>query len=136
MKDWLEDLFNEYPTDQRSDMAIARLARVFSEQSDGTMRSAVDRYLLNEKWFPRVADLRPYVAQAAEDARGSIPLADEGAVIRYGRIISAESQPCSDDDLYLFEVERGSMPALDELHDYWEVVIDATGLRVEVAELK
>ena len=127
MKDWLEDLLDEYPTDQRSDKAIARLARVFSELPDGIMRSAVDRYLLNEKWFPRVADLQPYVAQAAEDGRGSIPLADEGAVIRYGRFISAESQPYTDDDLYLFEVERGTMPALDELHDYWEVIMEAAG---------
>jgi len=121
MKDWLEDLLDEYPTKQ-SDKAIARLVRVYADTADPVMRRAVDQYLLHERFFPKVADLRPYVDQAIEESRG----------MEYAN--AGERFAATDADLYAMEVERGTMPPMDELHNYWDVIVMAAGAEI-LAEL-
>jgi hypothetical protein len=75
MKAWLSDLVDEYPTTTkdgkpiRTQTAIVRLARIYSQYDDVIMQAAVDEYLLHEEWFPRISSLRPYVKRAVEEAR-------------------------------------------------------------------
>ena len=133
MKGWIKELIDEYPT-KRSQVAIVRLVRVYSKYSDETMRLAVDRYMLNEYFFPKVANLRQYVNAVLEDGRGDIAYHAEGERVRYGRWLSQESQAYSDQALYDFELSRDTVPELDEAHDYWTIVFDATHLEIE-AEL-
>ena len=113
MKDWLKDLMEEYPTG-RSDKAIKRLVRVFAEVDDITMQRAVDRYLIRERFFPKVADIRPYVEAAPYDIN------EQGLIHYYGRFKSPFK--VTDDELYEMEATR------DEgwgNHDYWDVLVEA-----------
>ena len=104
MTTWLEDLIDEYPT-KRSDKAVARLARVFSEFPQDIMRRATDEYMLNETWFPRAASLRPYVKLAEEATRGDVRYND----------IAEQGRRYSDAEMLAWEQERGTMPPDDEL---------------------
>ena len=63
MNNWLDDLLEEYPTN-RSDGAIMRMVRVFSDYDNDTMRKAVDAYMMEGKYFPKVSDLHPYILHA------------------------------------------------------------------------
>lgn len=114
MKDWIKDLIEEYPTG-RSDTAIKRLMRVYAEVDDITMQRAVDRYLVHEKFFPKVADLRPYVEAAPYD------IDEQGVIHYYGRWKSPHQ--VTDETLYEFEAQRDESWGS---HDYWDVVVEAT----------
>ncbi len=114
MKDWLKDLKDEYPT-RRSNNAQVRLARVYGQYDDSTMQAAVDAYMLRERFFPKVGDLRPYVDAVLEAERG------EDAPLEVKRQIHAarmrklrDGIEYTDDDMYAWEVARGTMPALPD----------------------
>lgn len=108
--EWLADLIDEYPT-KRTDSAIRRLVRVFSDYDNDVMQAAVDVYLLNEKYFPKVGDLAPYVKQAAEDARGDISYSELEQQWRY-----------TDSEMLVWEQERGTMPEDELLNTEYEVI--------------
>lgn len=115
---WLEDLIDEYPTN-RSDSAIERLARVFSEVSDETMQAAVDAYMLaGEKFFPKVGDLVPYVKEQQEQDRGPEDY-DDIQQVKYGRWRSLTGEHYTDEEMLRWEQERGTMPDDDELGTDW-----------------
>jgi hypothetical protein len=75
---WLEELADEYPTTDRngkplrSDAAIRRLAAVFAEEDPAVMLEAAYAYISGGRFFPRVAELRPYVERAREQRRGDM----------------------------------------------------------------
>ena len=111
LPDWLNDLRDEYPT-KRSPEAQARLFRIFRHYDTDTMQAAVDRYMLEQRYFPKVGDLKPYVDVAAEDARGkSYQAIFDGQVI-YGRWASETGKFYSDDVIHAWEVARGTMAAI------------------------
>lgn len=114
MKDWLDDLLDEYPTN-RSDNAIARLVRVFRDVDDETMQAAVDAYMMDgNEFFPKVASLAPYVQAAQEDDRGPVPY-DQIRRVHYGRWQSVIGEHYSDEEILAWEQRRGTMPPDDEL---------------------
>ncbi len=100
--DWLDELIDEYPT-KRTDRAIERLGRLFKEIPQRIMEVAVDKYLLEQSFFPKVGDLAKYVQWAKR--------------IRPYEIASQ----VADEELLRWEQERGTMPA-DEIlvTDYLE----------------
>lgn len=100
--DWLDDLLDEYPTN-RTDSAIARLARVFADIPDEVMRTAVDNYMRHGQYFPKIADLRPFVDMAQEDMRGDWLAAHE-PITAYPDIY-----------IYEWEVSRNTMRPLVEI---------------------
>lgn len=100
MTTWLEDLLDEYPTN-RTDSAIARLLRVYSGESDEVMRMAADAYMQAGKFFPKIADLQPFVKAAQERERGDW---NRPPAITY-----------PDDFMFDWEVARGSMQPLAEI---------------------
>ena len=101
MSKWLNDLIDEYPTN-RSDGAIKRLARIFAQYDDDTMQRATDSYILEGKYFPKVADMKAYVDHALY-------------------AVAQQGPEHSDDEILAWEQERGTMPPDAELEtDYLE----------------
>ncbi len=113
---WLEDLMDEYPTktkdgkELRSESALVRLGLIFNKNEPDIMQAAVDEYLLNEKFFPRVATLKPYIDWALEQARG---------VKSYRQLEQDGQLIFSDEELLKFEQERGTMPAGEAVGSEW-----------------
>jgi hypothetical protein len=111
MSDWLTELLDEYPTERkdgksiRTDSSINRLIRVFEDVPDHVMQKAVYAYMRQGVWFPKIADLRPFVNSAVEDERGDKPYGELDQQLKYGGY--------SDEDMYTWEVERGTMRPLD-----------------------
>lgn len=99
---WLEDLLDEYPT-ARSDAAISRLMRVFADVPAGVMRTAVDAYMRQGSFFPKIADLRPFVDTAQQRA------------INEGWPDGNPHGGYSDEFMYQWELERGTMRPLAEI---------------------
>ncbi len=106
---WLKDLMDEYPTNQ-SESSQIRLGRIFSEHEPDIMQAAVDEYLLNEKFFPKVSTLKPYVDWALEQARG---------VKSYRQLEQDGQLIFSDEELLKFEQERGTMPSGESVGSEW-----------------
>jgi hypothetical protein len=135
MKAWLSDLVDEYPTTTkdgkpiRTQAAIVRLARIYSQYDDDVMQAAVDEYMLHEEWFPRISSLRPYVKRAVEDARSvNMPPADN-AGLNEVRMAKLRTQlEYSDDFILAWEIERGTMTGdIEAPEDDWRALfIDAT----------
>lgn len=105
MTDWLAELLDEYPT-KRTDAAINRLVRVYGDVPDSIMLKAVDSYMLDGHFFPKVADLRPFVREAQENARGDKAYEAIVQQVKY-----------TDDDIMAWEIARRSMPTLVEIED-------------------
>ena len=64
---WLEDLIDEYPTN-RTDSAIQRLASAFSYEDDALMEWAVEKYMKENQFFPKLSSMNPYVNLAKKEA--------------------------------------------------------------------
>jgi hypothetical protein len=97
--DWLNELVDEYQNQKINDTRLFRLGRAFQDEPADIMQAAVLAYVRENKYFPRTADLNPYVLQAHEDARGRIPYHQLQQQPRY-----------SDDDILAWEQRRGTMP--------------------------
>lgn len=100
--DWLTELLDEYPT-KRTETAVSRLVKVFEDTPDSIMQQATYAYMRHGQFFPKIADLRPFVDAALEDDRGGVSFSelDQQGQIRYGGY--------SDDEMLAWEIERGSM---------------------------
>ena len=104
---WLLDLKDEYPS-KRTPEAQARLYRVFKQYGNEIMQAAVDRYMLEQKYFPKIGDLKPYVDVVLEDNRGrSYDDLGTNGQVSYGRWPSETGQFYSDDVIHDWEMARG-----------------------------
>lgn len=93
---WLDELMDEYPTN-RTEKAIARLGRVFKDVPDRVMAAAVDKYMAEQKFFPKVSDLTNYVTWAQRD----MPYEASAQII--------------DEQILRWEQDRGMFPDDDRL---------------------
>jgi hypothetical protein len=107
MLDWLNELIDEYSNQKIDDKRLLRLGRAFSAESAEIMQDAVLSYIRENKYFPRTADLNPYVLAANEDKRGEIKYRDLENQFSYGRFGHGSY---SDDDILRWEQQRGTMP--------------------------
>ncbi len=114
MNNWLDDLLEEYPT-KRSDGAIMRMVRVFSEYDDDTMRTAVDAYMLEGTYFPKVSDLHPYILHALYAVKQQGPT-------EYEKILQMNDDEIAEVDarMLAWEQERGTMPDDTQLDSEYE----------------
>ncbi len=108
MKPWLKDLMDEYPTN-RSDVSIDRLERIFEQYDEETMRQATDLYILEGKYFPKVADMKKYV----DHALYQVAQQDSNPRDRHREIQAMDDEEIADLDarMLAWEQERGTMGA-------------------------
>lgn len=100
LANWLNELIDEYDTQKINDGRLLRLGRAFKDEPPDIMQAAVLAYVRENKYFPRTADLNPYVQIARENNRGHLP---------YHQI---QQQPrFTDEDILRWEQQRGTMPA-------------------------
>ena len=117
MKPWLKDLLGEYPT-KRSDAAIDRLERIFEQYDEETMRQATDLYILEGKYFPKVADMKAYV----DHALYQVAQQDSNPRDRYREIQAMDDDEIAqlDGNIQVWEQRRGSMPDDAQLDSEYE----------------
>jgi hypothetical protein len=95
--DPLEYLLDEYPTAKATDIQLAKLTRRFAPYSNAILLEAIDLYAGENKWFPKWAELRPYIDMAEQK-----------------RQMEFYAVP-DDGELYALELAAGTMPHIDEI---------------------
>lgn len=106
---WLTELIDEFSTEKRrpSQARIDRMVRIFRDVPEIVMQTAVDNYMRRARhaFFPAVSELNPFV-DAAQVEFNSGP---------HKRTASG------DDEIYEWELRRGTMPPLGEIDDEIEM---------------
>lgn len=106
---WLTDLIDEFSTPKRrpSQARIDRMVRIFRDTPEVVMQTAIDNYIRRAKhaFFPAVSEISPFV-DAAQLEYNSGPRKRSAA---------------SDDEIYAWELQRGTMRPLSEIEDEIEM---------------
>lgn len=106
---WLNELADEYENQHVSDNRMVRIGAAYLDEPEDIMSAAVLAYVRENKFFPKAADLHPYVIAARENARGRVPYNQLRQQIHY-----------ADADILRWEQARGTMPPDDQLDYLWD----------------
>jgi hypothetical protein len=116
MENWVNNLAEYYAHNDPPQIRIDMLLKVFGDEEDEIMGQAATEYMKEQRHFPQVAELRPYVEAARELSRG-----DWGAA----------AGVYTDDDIYAWEVARGTMQPEDEIEKEMEAARLVVAERME-----
>ena len=97
MIDPLEYLIDEYPKAPLTDVQMVKFSRRFAAYENSLLLEAIDLYTDSNKWFPKWAELKPYIDMAEKK-----------------RQMEFYAIP-DDDQLYKIEFEAGTMRHIDAI---------------------
>jgi len=87
---WIEDLAQYYAHNKVAPIRVKKLHQKWRDELPAIMGHAVDSYINDHEHFPTVASFRPYVMEARN-------------------VAGNRADMFTDEDMYFWEVQRGTM---------------------------
>jgi hypothetical protein len=131
---WINELTDEYSYVNNegqkilsvSQGRVARLYREYQHNDDSALLKAAKAYIRENQYFPKVASFKEYVRMATYDKPKLSPLQEVKRMTEEQR---EEWRSVKDNELYKWELKRGTMRPLPEI----EAEIDTA--RVELRRM-
>ena len=93
---WIQELADYYAHNNVPEIRVKKLYGKYAHELPSIMNRAVDSYINDNEHFPTVASFRPYVTEA-QNVSGN------------------RADMFTDDDIYFWEVQRGTMREWPEI---------------------
>ena len=97
---WINDLADYYKHSKPAAIQIKMMLKVYADTETPILEAASEAYMMENEYFPSVAAFRPYVDIASQKSE-------------YKKIRRVHRY--TDDDIYAWELERGTMRTLADI---------------------